>query len=322
MAAEGRQTVAPQRLVTLARQLKRGEFDASTAGDLPWHCTGCGACQNHCHHDQDVPGLLLGARARMTEARTTPAGVREVSGNFAVAANPEGRSLSSEMEGLAENTQRRLQREPRAVFFPGCTALAHDPLAAEQVLRAASLLGDAELGLTPASATCCGGALLWAGDTEAFTVHAERVSQTFKGANLVVLDPICAQTMASHYERWGIVVTFTVQTAQDFVADRLPAGAERASLPNFGVLDGCGQRPRGQLLRDPVVLGAACCGAGGLFPQAAPEVAASMARAIQDEVRDRDLDGVVASGVRCRLHLRRSCPSMNVVDPLEMWVQS
>lgn len=330
--AEARETVAPQRLVSQARWLAGGRLSAEDLGDTPWHCSDCGACTDACHHGQDVPSLLVLARHRMLEQRSAPESVREVCGNFAVEANPYGRSLMAPLESVCSRTQRSLHRQPTALLFPGCVALAEDVDSVEQTTRAASLFGDPDLGLSPWSAACCGAPLWWAGDLDGFRAHASRVAHGLQRSQVVVMDPACALTMTRRYAQVGIEPDFSVELAFDRLARLQPAGPEPHTGARLGTFEGCAEhrvpnRPeppsRPGSTREslgPQTLG--CCGAGGLLPQIAPEAAEAMADRVVDGARERGLDGLVVPSVRCRHHLRSRSRGFPVLDPADLWVRA
>lgn len=331
---EGRETVNPQRLISQARWLKQGRLPAESVSELPWHCTQCGACRAACDHDQDVPGLLIGARARVLSRQAAPPRVREVCGHYAVSANPYGRDLEPALRDLSEAVQRPIQRSARTVFLPGCTALARAPQSSEQTLRAASLLGDADLALTPVSSWCCGLPLLWAGDVEGFEAHAGRLAQRLEGTRVVLQEPSCAHALEVRYREVGVRTDFTVASAMQYLAELLPAEAGRnggaAAVGWFeschevrlrGEADGGRRLARFAMGGELVEVDAACCGAGGLMPEAAPEVAGALAEVVSDAVREQGMEAVVVPSVRCREHLRAHARGVSVLDPADLLVR-
>ncbi len=304
---------------------------------MPYRCTGCGACRSSCPSRNDVPGLLSLARSRVFQRGAAPEEVREVCGAFAVAGNPQGRDFGPVLQTVLEQTDRSLDRVADDVFLPGCASLAQGPQEAQNFLQALSLLARGRLAVTPASSLCCGLALWWAGELEAFRAHAQMVQGRLRGVRrLVVHDPACALGMRTRYAEVGVDLTVEVVSAVDFVAGLLPA--EKRSVESHAqsvvFVDNCNQAEAGipgsgfRILKrasgeNVIEVSADCCGAAGLLPQTAPDVATAMAHRWLDSIRATAPDGatIVTPSPRCRAHLTRTDPAIVIEDPSRLLVR-
>ncbi len=338
--AESRDTVAPQRLVTLTHLLETGRIPAESAGDLPYHCTHCGACQQACLHGQDVPRLLTEGRAQVLAHSAAPSIVREVTGHFAVAANPLGRSLDAPLQSMAEAADRVIVRRGTEVYQPGCTVLAHEPDVAVDFLRASVLMGAGSLAITRASGACCGLPLYWAGELEGFRAHARHITAALQDVEtLVVQDPACAHALLHRYPEVGVQVRCRVATAAEWLAEAIVDHGIRHPVSGLAMHPTC-HLSRGLTRRDvaeeitsklaggsqvrlPTAFDGVpdCCGASGLLPEVAPDVAATMARSVIDSARTAGANSLITFSPRCSRHLRQVDPSFHVCDPARLVVR-
>lgn len=333
--AEARETVSPHNLVVLSGLLERGIVPAESAGDLPYHCTHCGACTDACLHQNDVPFLLSMARQRVLAGHAAPAAVNEVRGNFGVAGNPQGAALDGILARVTGDADVDLARSGRTVYFPGCETLASFPEAASAFLRACSLFGISGVAVTPQSASCCGLPLLWAGDLDAFRGHAERFAAQVKDVErLVVHDPACAHTLRVRYPELGVSVAPSVEHVSEFLAAKLGPGSNAtldgqprrrvAYHESCSLARGLGVAgaPRALLARvaEPVELAgqmgraADCCGAAGLLPLSAPATAQELGEARIEAFRRSGASKLATMSPRCAAHLRSIDRNLPIVD--------
>lgn len=338
--AEARETVAPQRLVSFAHWLKNDRITPESVGDIPFHCTHCGACTEVCRFGQDVPRLLTSARKRVVESSVAPEGVREVTGRFAVAANPYGRSLEAPLREVAEAAGTPVERRRRTVYHPGCSALAAQPEVAVDLLRANVLLGGEELGLTPLSGACCGLPLYWAGELEGFEAHARHFAARVAGAEtLVVHDPACAHALRERYPEVGVTIPARIVGPGAWLAQAIASGRSRPGQRSVALHDAChlARRPeerdaaravasflagKEQVHLRGVVGGASdCCGAAGLLPEAAPDAARAMGQSVIDAAKATGAEALLTFSPRCAQHLRSVDPGFEVCDPSRLLVR-
>jgi Fe-S oxidoreductase len=296
-------------------------------------CTDCGACTQACPSAIDVPGLLMRSRSRVRQRAVPPEVSREVAERFAVSGNPQGVSLQPALESAVQSARRTTDRVGEVVYVPGCFVLHHEPELAADFLRCVSLFGR-EVAVTPASGACCGQPLWWAGELDAARAHAEAFRQQARGARqLVFHDPHCAAHVRERYPELGVVWDVEVYSGLELAAGMLspePEGVPRASREG-GVVAAEVCRQRGAVgprwvarLAGPNqrVATADCCGAAGLMPDVAPEVARQMGERWLAAVGPRPRETVMVSSPRCRFHLARLRPELSFEDPLRAWVRA
>ena len=320
-------------LATLTAGLGRApEFSAAAAFHA---CTGCLRCQEYCAHKQDVPTLLFAARAAAVRSGTAPAASRTIEQKFADRGHSQdGDPLAAlhALQALAavQREADAAQSPPTAdrpaallpILMAGCEALAAASPVAREALEASRALG-APLEVAPEAALCCGRQLLEAGHTEAFAAHARRVCDALvqpEGAppHLVFLQPACARTVRDRYETHG--ASLPAGTVVEHVTTHLarslalrPDLRARPKLPGpVAYHDPCAlarglgetEAPRSLLaaaveggVREAVRCGrdASCCGAGGLFPETFPAVAAAIAAERKAELAETHAPAVTAS---------------------------
>jgi fumarate reductase (CoM/CoB) subunit B len=332
--AEMRETVSPHSLVVLGGFLKKGIATVESAGDHPFHCTHCGACTEACLHKNDVPMLLSLARGRVLQGHAAPAAVSEVRGRFGVAGNPQGAALDGVLARVTSDADVDLSRGGSTVYFPGCETLSATPEASTAFLRTTLLFGLSGLSVTPMSASCCGLALLWAGDLEGFAAHAERFATQVKDVEtLVVHDPACAGALGQRYRQVGVDLAPRIVHVGAYLEARLqpttqsPDGAAR---PRIAYHDACNlvrgtglvDEPRsliarvGEIVELSLMKGREvdCCGAGGLLPLTAPDVARAMGEAKIHAFVESGADELAMMSPRCAAHLRAIDPTLKIVD--------
>ena len=348
--AEARETSSPWNLVTMSGFVKRGLATPQASGDLPYHCTQCGACTEACLHKNDVPLLLDLARARALAAQVAPAPIAEVRGHFAVAANAYGVPLEPALEQVtrdadfaprSSSVERRADAGEDAVYLPGCATLKERPEAASAFLKTLALRGIQGVALTEASSSCCGLPLLWAGDIAGFRAHAERHAARLAGVKKVIVhDAGCADALHRRYPDFGVSLEAEVVPAATFLAEKLGVAFDEKTVPPTGMtaaapvayLDTCNlaraqgtvDAPRKLIQRAtgvaPCELSglrgrqADCCGAGGLLPRTAPETARAMGEARLDAFAKSGAQELCVATPRCAAHLARLSPTTPIVD--------
>ena len=314
--------------------MAQGRLEPEVGREALWACSACGACEDACPARVDVASLVQRGRERLSRRGLLPSDVREACGRFAVSGTPVDRDLSQALEHALASSRMEAERVAEVVYLPGCRTLVDEPEAVSAFLSALSLAGGRRVSLTPASSACCGMALWWAGDLEAFEVHARVMQARLRGAKrLVVHDPSCAHDLERRYAEVGVALDLDVVSAMDFFAAALDLEAPAPTEGEGAVLvESCRQAREGargaalRVVRQAVegrveVVDSGCCGAGGAMPEAAPEDAAAMARDWIDRARSRGAARVLTCSPRCRGHLRRVDPSFEVGDPIAEWAR-
>ena len=238
------------------RQVVHGEVIDAKAAEHYLACTGCGACTQYCEHGVEVARVLWHLRGRDWAKR------------------PESRAATlmaqadSVLPEAAEALRARYAAElplragPLALHAGSATLMQRPGLLA---LTHSFLLG---LGLDAASPpealfAGLGQDLLWAGLTQAFRRHGEKIVKALASvAELVCMEPEDAYILRVVYPQHGLQIraqVLTVVEVLDQQRDRLPRRKTPAPLyhdPCFlgrhlGLLDEprreiqavCGQAP-------------------------------------------------------------------------------
>jgi Fe-S oxidoreductase len=324
--ATGRESLTPWGKVSLAALAGR-EPDASSAMAFAG-CTGCHRCAVYCAHENDVPGILYGARAAAVRAGVAPQAWTELPARFSARGHGEVQDIAA--------VRRRLPVGPpatEALLFAGCDALAQGGHEARDALFVASRLG-APLSLAPEGVLCCGLKLLEAGHPELAEAHAARVRGALprgrRPLHLVFLQPGCARMVR---DSWPLPDGTRVEHVTSYLARALASMPESSRPPPLREAaawhDPCGlarglaelTAPRALLsaalgeFREPARCGAdtSCCGAAGLLPRTMPDVAARLA-----EERKAELQGpAVTSSPACAAALGAT----EVVSLLARWLK-
>ena len=337
--AEARETTSPHRLTVLAGLLKRDRIEPEQADGTPYHCSHCMACTDVCLHDNDVSLLMSLARARLLAGHAAPEQIRHISGQFAVAGNAAGRSLEAPLMAAASAHGQTVVAFADEVYWPGCEVLSKDPDAAQDALRAATLSGTDVPAVTPASASCCGLPLFWAGELDGFRSHATRFAAQFRGVKKVIAhDPTCAHAVKVRYPKLGIRFEPEVQTLVQRLSAPWPATSrtDHSDDPAPAYLDGCASArglketasPRRLIEKatgrsppkfDGTDRQTDCCGGQGLLPELVPATARAMAQARIDAFRATGATRLLTGSPRCRTHLRSVDPSLPI-DDLVAWL--
>ena len=334
--AEARETTSPHRLSVMAGLLKRQRLTAEQVDGTPYHCSMCSACTHACLHDNDVGLLMALARARVLGEGAAPETVRHVTGQFAVAGNAAGRSLSDALQDAVVGAGHAVVADATEVYWPGCEVLAKSPSAAGDAVRAMELSGAALPAVVSISDSCCGLPLLWAGELDGFRAHATRFAAQFAQVKTVVAhDPTCAHAVSVRYAQLGVAFRPRVVTLAEHLAEAWPAAKTKQAAPAY--IDGCAQA-RGMKAADaprqaiesatgsaPIeLLGATglladCCGGQGLMPDLVPSTATAMASARIDAFRQSGAERLVTASPRCHHHLLSVDPSLPV-DDMAVWL--
>jgi ferredoxin len=162
-------------------------FSACTLTRETFSCNICGYCKTVCPVDIDMGGLFRTARAGRVSVDTNPKAFHDfwlrdfefTSGDGAFTFLPSSKGKISE--------------SVKYMFFPGCKLAAFAP---DLVGKTYDLLRDsfvnnnaANVGL---SVNCCGAPLLWAGEDEALSAHAEKLREIWTASGKPTFVFACA----------------------------------------------------------------------------------------------------------------------------------
>ncbi len=331
--------------MSLAGLLQKGMVSAAEVGDIPYHCTSCGACEEACLHDNQVALWMLRTRNRLFENGRVPNAVAEAAACFGVAGNQYGKSGEPALVKALEDAGVQLRRSGVDVYLAGCESLHDAPKVVTSLFRVLNKMTSIDLTVTRASALCCGAPLAWAGEHTGFVSHARRFASAFGETKRVIAhDPACAHTLRTLYPHFGVDFQPEVWTLYGFIGEQiwdssLSSSLSRSALgPNSGrdnlVFEPChlvrtfGERDRTRALLDQV-LGDDwglfhhngvndCCGAAGLLPLSAPETAWELAHQKVAAFVETGARSLIALSPRCSTHLRRAAPALRIRDLVEV----
>lgn len=328
---EGHSTWAKMTAAHLDRAGQR-PLDAGSA--LAVHaCTGCMRCTEFCKHSNDVAGGLVAARGKAIHDGLQPKGAAGTLATFAQAQNPFGVDLVPLVDHF------KAQGPVRYALFTGCTALVKRQQLVDDAVRVADAFG-APVGVSRASARCCGYPLWAAGAMDQFRTHALATARALREYHeLVVLDPGCAFTLKVLYPRLGVDPGVRVRTLVEVLAENLQHAPHHDPLnETVGYHDACklgrglGQydEPRALVLKAAAGLREApscrseggCSGGGGLLPRTMPETSTEVARRQAAEVAPAGEAVVSACPTSTRMFERAGRKAEDLVSLLRRWLDS
>jgi glycolate oxidase iron-sulfur subunit len=243
--------------------------------------------------------------------------------------------------GLAAGEEQQESRvEPGVSFFTGCLANHLQPEIAEstQFLLAATTGRKAAV---PLEQTCCGMAALAAGRIDEARDLAKKNIMTFEGNDLPVLTSCssCYYQLKSYNELLGEdpewqarAARFTerLQEFSTFFLEKLSAGSDAllpAAVSSKKVLyhDPCHLRFKLQITREPRQLikmlpgiellempnGPRCCGQGGLFQAAHPDLARQVRDRLMEDYAKLSAQTVLTACSGCLLQWQRGLAAGN-----------
>lgn len=330
--AEPRETLTPWGKMSLAWMTAHGDVPVDASHGHPaWACTGCFACREACDHRNGVADVLLDTRDALVRRSVAPEGAQRALTGFA----KHDQATRAAWRQLVSDPRVRSSVDPASseAVLVGCGyARAHADEARDAVAAAAALAGR-PVALVDG---CCGLPLRLAGDSQAFTRHANTVAHALLGkTRITVVDAGCALTLRRRYPDAGVTLEASVELLVERAARALPdlsrvdhgPGPVRWHDPcqlgrGLGVYDA----PRAVLGR---VLGrapdefedrrewASCSGGGGLVPATMPEVSRDIAAARIEAHRSAGGGRVVTA---CASSLRSLRRHTLAVDDLATWI--
>ncbi len=319
--------------MTEAQLLTTGKREVEAGGARALYaCTGCMRCRSFCNHQNEVGAALFSARQVAVDREVAPEGARSTLRTFEEHGNPFGRDLSQLVSRHRADTPVRYQ------LFTGCSSLVKRQDLVDDAVEVAGALGM-PIGVSKASARCCGYPLYAAGDMRAFEIHARRMAEALKPyPELLVLDPGCAYTLKSVYPSVGVELRTDVRTIYEALAESLEHAPQREPLwERAAYHDAChlgrglGQydQPR-KLLRAAVreVIEApedreeaGCSGGGGLLPRTMPEVAVNIAKRQAERLTTDDESIVTACPTSRRMFERAGRRADDLISVLRRWLR-
>ena len=292
-------SVARGKLQTLLALLE-GELPASEKVLLRlFECTTCDACAQACPAGVEVASAIEAARRRYLAELALPLHEWKV-------------EITREMGNPFGEVMRASEGEASVAYFPGCTTqfrAGEIEQAAVRLLR--KILDD----FSVIRDFCCGAPLLTFGSAWEDFIERNRAKLEERGVErLIVTCPGCYNTLRRHY-RIEVVhlsalllekleeLTFAPLSAKVAYHDpcHLARGAKLYEEPRQ-LLEAVPDLELREL--EHTRLETRCCGAGGGFPLAFPELSARIARRRLAEAKHAGADLLTTFCPSCYLHLR------------------
>ncbi len=336
--AEHSETVTPWFKMTLAQMVRQGGIDAgSDAAEVFLHCLGCLHCREYCKHENNVPEVLMAARAVSQERGPAP-GVSEVLEKMRYSGNPWGDAI---MDNLHEAVDTKfLVDEAQVVIFAGCQALRRPERHLTPVLSLLDLLDVDYVGVHGGDSQCCGAPLWFAGDREGFAQNASKLRASFGNAKKVIsLCPTCAYVLKGGLGNEVLRDGTQVVTLDEFILPLVrktpPAARLDASIAFHDPCYLTRYLDRGPQVRELIGMvsgndlietdwsakDATCCGGGGGVPYFLPEVAKAAADQRLSQLQTTGAQSIVTACPNCVRQLDREGKTQ-VMDLAELILEA
>ncbi len=292
-------SVARGKLQTLLALLE-GEIPASEKALLRlFECTTCDACSLACPAGVEVSPLIEEARRRYFAKLELPLHEWKV-------------EITREMGNPFGEVMPRSEGEASVAYFPGCTTQFRAREIEQAALKLLSPLFD---DLSVIRDFCCGAPLLTFGSAWEGFIARNRAKLEERGVDtLIVTCPGCYNTLRKHYRIEVVHLSaLLVESLEELTFAPLSA--------RVGYHDPCHLVRGANIYREPRELLEAvpglelrelehsqlktrCCGAGGGFPLAFPELSARIARKRLEEAKRAKVELLTTFCPSCYLHLR------------------
>ncbi|WP_456475220.1 (Fe-S)-binding protein [Candidatus Pyrohabitans sp.] len=293
-------SVARGKLQTLLA-LQEGEIPASEKALLRlFECTTCDACSAACPAGVSVASLIEEARRRYLGKLELPVHEWKV-------------EITREMGNPFGEVMRASKGEASTAYFPGCTTQFRAKEIEEAAIKLLGLIFD---DFAVIRDFCCGAPLLTFGSAwEEFIAQNRRRLRERGVERLIVTCPGCHNTFAEHYPEVEVVHLSRLLRENMEKLTLSPLSASVAYHDPCHLARGAGiyREPRLLLRAIPQLelrelahskLETRCCGAGGGFPLAFPELSALLGKRRLEEVRAANADILATACPTCYIHLR------------------
>lgn len=324
--ALGRETLIPQAKMHLLDLLRRNTVGWSADHAAPlFACTGCGLCQTHCRHGNDVASALWEGRAEANR--------RQLAGP-AISAFPA--RDHARRERLAAHLREHMRPEwldarATVAYLPGCDTIASSFADLEDAFTLFAALTRDRVRLIDERAICAGYPLWAAGARDEALFQANQLVRKLRPFDAVVLGcAACTYTMREILPAEGFDHTTKVWHLSEFLAARADELPLRRRYRPVYYHDPCylGRRlgvydpPRELLARCAEATReffharelAECCGGGGLVPLSYPEATREQARKRLREPELYRVSTVVTACSGCKRTLRSAKRPVKVLD--------
>ncbi|MBM4389318.1 MAG: (Fe-S)-binding protein [Deltaproteobacteria bacterium] len=312
----------------------------SESAAVLYKCTGCLACHEACRHKINVEDALIQGRKMAVSLGAAPYPAE----NFLVGK----RELLAPLKKIVP--KKFFTEGFQVIYFPGCSAVNGLKESVKAVFNVIEKLGIEYIGVSEASASCCGYPLYAAGFHKEFAeVVRERGKAFAKYRSVVIHSACCAHTMRNIYPLFGFEWKGKIDMLHEVVAPILfktgmkkhggkKTGPDAGREVNGGVAyhDSCflGRHlndydlPRKMLEyatgKRPLELrknreNSLCCGAGGGYSHSNPEGSAGCVNNLMEMARDTGAAVLVNACTSCLSHMKtNSNGDIKALDLMEI----
>ncbi len=325
--------------MTLAEMVRQGRFiSIQDAGEVFLHCLGCLHCREYCKHENNVPEVLMAARASSHRAEVQENKTSEFLGNMHAKKNPWGEDLEEKLHKAVDD--RMFVPEAQVVIFSGCQALRKPERHLLPVLSLLDLLGIDYVGVHGGKTQCCGAPFWFAGDRQSFQDNASNLRTSLANTKKIIsLCPTCAYVLKGGLGTSVLHDRTQVITLDEFLLPLVKnSPPEKKVAENITFHDPCyltRYLDRGSQVRE--LLGmvleeelsecawhgkdAVCCGGGGGVPSLLPKVAKAVAEERISQLKRTGAQRVVTACPNCVRQLEQT-EKMQVVDLAELILEA
>ncbi|MBA4417801.1 MAG: hypothetical protein C0392_07815 [Syntrophus sp. (in: bacteria)] len=206
--------------------VRKKQFAAAIAEELPWYCTSCGACTLRCPRDVKPSEVIIELRSALVEDGLMPLALQKALENTAVQKNPWGKSrgkrgvwadkLDIEIPHVSDTESKRL-------LFT-CCIQAYDPRCMVIPSNVARILnkGGLEFGILGEEEGCCGNEIRRIGEAglnEELQEENKAIMEEYGVKEIIALSPHCMNAFKKEYGDLGIKVTHYTEIVADMIRE-------------------------------------------------------------------------------------------------------
>lgn len=339
--SEGIRTYSPFAKMSLLRLLEEKNMPVSAeSAAVLYKCTGCLACYEACAHRINVEDALIQGRKKVVSQGAAP--------------YPAEKFIVGRHELLAP-LKRIVPRKYftegfQVIYFPGCSAVKSLKESVKAVFDVIRKLGIEYIGVSEASASCCGYPLYAAGFHKEFAEVVKEQGKAFaKYRSVLTHSACCAHTFKNIYPLFGFEWRGRIEMLHEVIAPILfktevksyggintGSGTGRGLNGGIAYHDSCFlgrhmndyELPRKMLEyatgKKPLELrknreNSLCCGAGGGYSHTNPEGSAGCVDNLMEMARDSGATVLVNACTSCLSHMKtNSKGDIKLLDLMEI----
>ena len=310
-----------------------------------YKCTTCGACENVCPHDIEIPGRAIEKMRRiavdngigpLSKHSPLTTSIRSYDNPWQMPRSQRDRwTKKLKKDGMEIKDLNKEKAE--VLYFVGCTA-SYDPKVQDMAKATAHIFNSAgvDFGILGKNEKCCGSTLLRVGDREPFERLAKENVEAFKKAGVKKIVTSCAGCLKCLKNDYQTVkdlgMDIPVYHTMEFLAELIDEGKLKMTKPVNAVVTyhdpchigrHCGifDAPRKVLQAIPGVKfveieknreNSWCCGSGGGVKTAFPEITDKLSKNRIEQVQRTGADILTSACPFCYQTLDAMAKNMKV----------